>query len=107
MPRKPRDTSGWPIMPKRCPSCPFNEDGDAETRSKVLERTGGGLNCSQICHHNFLHGKKDAFLCRGLREIQLELLHRLKLIDEPTDEAFASTTKSLGITPPKKAGQTQ
>lgn len=82
-----------PVMTSRCTTCPFNPDGDPHTRQTVLNRI---LEASQICHHPALHDKPETHLCRGARDVQLELMHRLKVIPEPTDTAWAEKWKEIG-----------
>jgi hypothetical protein len=82
-------------MTAKCASCPFGENGDVELRNRVMERTI--LNASQICHHPRLYGKKETHLCRGARDEQLTILHRLGWIPEATDAAFAEASRRAGV----------
>lgn len=77
-------------MPASCASCPFLNNNDRGLAIEVLNRTG--LNASQICHHPRLSGKKETHLCRGARDHQLQILYRMKYIEEPTDAAFAKAS---------------
>jgi len=43
---------------------------------------------SQICHHPILNGKTETHLCRGARDFQLEIFHRLGVIESETDQAW-------------------
>jgi hypothetical protein len=88
-----RRIRNWPVMSEKCASCPFRDDGDKILRARVLERTI--LQCSQICHHPRTHGKKETHLCRGARDEQLTILYRMGLIPEPTDAAFAETSRRI------------
>lgn len=90
MPRKTK-ISGWPVMSSMCVTCPFRPGGDVELQNRVLSRTL--LNASQICHHPRTHGKRETHLCRGARDVQLTILHRLGMIAEPTDAAFAEASE--------------
>jgi hypothetical protein len=81
-------------MPAMCASCPFARR-DHELANRVLGRTI--FKASQICHHPTLAGKPETHLCRGARDVQLTILHRMRLIDEPTDEAFRRKSQELGI----------
>ena len=92
-----RNTKGWPVMPAMCKTCPFGPDGDKQLAASVLDRTL--FQSSQICHHPVLHGKKETHLCRGQRDEQLVLLHRMGWIEEATDAAFAKRSRELGVTP--------
>jgi hypothetical protein len=82
------DTTKYPVNAVQCSTCVFRPPRDggihltparhAEIRQNLLN----GIN--QICHH----GSKS--ICRGGRDYQLEIFHRLGLIDAPTDEALAA-----------------
>lgn len=90
-----RNTRGWPVMASKCVSCPFGPNGDIDLALKVLERTIG--QASQICHHASLAGKRDTHLCRGQRDIQLNMLVAIGALDEATDEAFTKKSRELGV----------
>lgn len=77
-------------MAEKCASCPFREDGDRVLCANILARTL--LQAQQVCHHPRMHGKKETHLCRGARDEQLTVLHRLGWIDSPTDQAFAEAS---------------
>lgn len=80
-------------MKTKCRSCPFAEGGDVTLRNNVMSRVL--LQASQICHHPRMHGKKETHLCRGARDEQLTLLHRLGFLAEPTDKAFKETSDRI------------
>jgi len=42
-----------------------------------------------------MHGTQGTHLCRGARDMQLTILHRLGLIAEPTDEAFKEASDRI------------
>jgi hypothetical protein len=90
-----RNIRNWPVMASMCASCPFREGGDIELRNAVMSRTL--LRSSQICHHPRLHSKKETHLCRGARDQQLTILHRLGMLSEPTDAAFAEASARAGV----------
>lgn len=90
-----RKIVNWPVMAAKCASCPFGENGDRELRVAVMNRTG--LQASQICHHPRTHGKKETHLCRGARDEQLTILHRLGWIQEATDAAFNEASRMAGV----------
>jgi hypothetical protein len=81
-----RKINNMPVMPAKCATCPFGEDGDRELRQRVESRL---LQASQICHHPRLHGKRETHLCRGGRDVQLQIMYQLRVIAAPTDEAWA------------------
>ena len=85
------DIAGWPVMKRQCSTCPFRPKGDVELASQVLQRSL--MKASQICHHPKLKSKKEIHLCRGARDMQLTVLHRLGWIEEPTDECFKKASE--------------
>ena len=95
MPKTASKIKDFPVMAGMCPSCPFGKNGDAQTREMVTERCMS--KASQICHHPRLHGKKETHLCRGARNLQLEMFHAMGFIKTPTDEAWQEKRKELGI----------
>lgn len=90
--------SGWPVMKSKCPTCPFNknENGrEAALDIADMVRLRSLTEASQICHHPRLHGKKEDHLCRGARNFQLEIFHRLGLLEMPTDEAWEKKMQEI------------
>ena len=76
-------------MKKRCSTCPFGEKGQKDNCPEIADTVRArALTVSQVCHHPRLNGKKETHLCRGGRDYQLEIMHRLRVITEPTDEAW-------------------
>lgn len=88
------DTSNFPVMAHQCSSCPFRTDKKGrnltpELASKIMVQVM--TEASQICHHPRLHNKEETHLCRGARDYQMMVFHRLGVIDAPTDEAWNRT----------------
>jgi hypothetical protein len=78
-------------MKEQCGTCPFLKDKCgrfpdpklvASIEARILTKA------SQICHHPSLHGKRQTHLCRGARDFQLMIFHRLGVLAEPTDKAW-------------------
>lgn len=90
-----QDISNWKVNKEMCPTCPFQPTGDKSIEAQVMKRcmTKG----SQICHHPALHGKKQHSLCRGARNYQLHLFHRMGVIEAPTDKAWNKARQEMGI----------
>lgn len=92
------NVDSFPIMKRQCATCPFRTDergrhADSRLVSKIQAQC---LNkASQICHHPALEGKPETHLCRGARDFQLTIFHRLGVIDAPTDEAWRNKQRSL------------
>ena len=82
---RPIDISKFPVMKARCKTFLFNNNGDPEIRNRVTARL---MSVSQICHHPRLHDKKERHLCRGARDVQLQIFHRLGFLYTPTDQAW-------------------
>jgi hypothetical protein len=83
-----------PVMKARCNTCPFNQPNSALANEVQTRVVSSG---SQLCHHPRLSGKKETHLCRGARDFQLKLVHRLGIITEPTDEAWSNKATELGL----------
>jgi hypothetical protein len=95
-----RKIEDWPVMKRSCPTCPFGimEGGrrrDEQLCARIEAQALG--TASQICHHRSLHGKPENSLCRGARNFQLMIFHRLGVIAEPTDKAWDETRARLGV----------
>lgn len=85
-------------MAKQCSTCVFkmlpNGDWLNPDLAEMVEKRI--LACSQICHHPRLHGKKEDHLCRGTRDRQIDLMHKMGVITAPTDAAWEAMRKHLG-----------
>lgn len=94
---KARDISGMPVKKIMCESCPFGPNGCQEVRATVEERL---FQVSQTCHSTgAVHGKKDTHVCRGARNFQLQILHRLGFLESPSDEAWEKRANELSRRP--------
>ena len=82
-----RNTSGMIVNKSRCKTCMFNEGGCLRTRASVEKRVL--TQASQICHHT------DKTLCKGARDFQIQIFHRLGILSEPTQEAWDETMKTM------------
>jgi hypothetical protein len=86
---------------KMCNTCPFKENSPyANLRDTLTE--SALTTTSRICHNtgnNAIHPQtgKPEKLCRGARDIQLKVMHALKVITEPTDEAWEAECKNRNI----------
>jgi len=83
-------------MPSQCPTCPFRTDAkgkplNASLMAAVQLRC---LSANQICHHPRLTGKPETHLCRGARDWCITIFHRMGVLDEPTDAAWARALKN-------------
>lgn len=92
-----QDITNFPVMQKKCSSCPFREDTDGKCNDpKLVERIKKDVlqEASQICHHPRLSDKEETHLCRGARDFQLQIFHRIGFLETPTDLAW-ETKKTL------------
>jgi len=82
-----RDTSKMRVRASQCKTCVFKreDEGGIELREGRREEIKQNLlkGINQVCHH----GNKS--ICRGGRDYQLVMFHRLGYIEAPTDEALA------------------
>lgn len=81
----------YPVMKQRCGTCPFNKSEDGKVAdSKLVNRIQNTIlkEGSQICHHPRLSGKDETHLCRGARDFQLDIFHKIGLLKTPTDDCW-------------------
>lgn len=85
-----RDIRDMPLNKVMCKTCPFGPDGVQEIRHVVEGRcmTVG----SQICH-----GTGNKTLCRGARDHQLTLFHRMGVLTAATDAAWGKAMAEVGL----------
>lgn len=83
-----------------CKTCPFR-DGSPYAHLKAHLTQSALTEASRECHAtgsngvNYRTGKKPK-LCRGARDLQLQVFYRLGIIKAPTDAAWAERRKELG-----------
>ena len=85
------DITNFSVMKKKCATCPFREDEQGRCEDpRLTNRIKQDVltQASQICHHPRLDGKEETHLCRGARDFQIEIFHRIGFLDVPTDEAW-------------------
>jgi hypothetical protein len=92
---KPTNITNFPVMKVMCPTCPFREEHVGQVEIVNMVRVRCMTEASQICHHPKLHGKKETHLCRGARDYQLQIFHRMGFLKEPTDACWSETFRSL------------
>ena len=90
-----KDISQFPVMKTQCATCLFRTDEKGKYRdTELLARLQ--VQClseaSQICHHPNLEDKKTTHLCRGAGDYQLEIFHRIGILNEPTDVSWSEKT---------------
>jgi hypothetical protein len=76
------------VRAKKCSTCPFRDGSPLEDlRAKLIEQVLTDGN--HMCHAEQLQNEESTFVCRGARDIQLQVFHNLGAIKAPTDEAWA------------------
>ncbi len=84
---KPRNITNMSLMKSMCATCPFGPNGDQHIRCMVEQRVL--TTTSQLCHSSRpAMNKPDTRLCRGARDWQLQIFHRIGWLDAPTDAAW-------------------
>ena len=101
-PRKARSKGKpFPVCAVMCPTCPFRKGSPYAALAPDLT-ISALTTTSRICHStgssaiNRRTGKPKK-LCRGARDKQLQLFHRLNYIEAPTDEAWVKKCVELGL----------
>jgi len=85
--KKFKDLRKVPVQEKQCSTCPFNHIGSNFLNTGPYLESLCSLESQHLCHT-----AKNRMICRGGRNIQLQILYNFGLIDEPTDEAFLKAT---------------
>jgi MinD superfamily P-loop ATPase len=90
------------VMEQMCPTCPFRDGSPYE---HLREDLANSALChgSRICHstgrNNAIHKEtgKPPKICRGARDLQIQVLAGMGFLDEATDDAWERKQKELGI----------
>lgn len=95
--KKPR----LPVQKSKCVTCPFREGSKYENLRTMLA-VSAARESSRICHStgsNAInrHTGKPERLCRGARNLQLNLFYSMKFIEAPTDEAWEKKCEEMRI----------
>src|SRR4051794_31621422 len=87
------------VMEKHCATCPFHAAGWTHVRELLTSRA---MQAAPICHSTgsraLKKGKdwiKQAHVCRGARNLQLDMMFRLGVIKAPTDAAWAEKVNEM------------
>lgn len=90
-----------PVMPDMCATCPFRK-GSKYAGLAIPLAESALSESSRICHStgsNAINAqtRKPPQLCRGARNVQLEVFHKLGVIEAPTDEAWQKKCRELNL----------
>jgi hypothetical protein len=89
-------------MKEKCATCPFRKDSQYRYLATDLAKSALSEG-SRICHNtgsnNAINRRtgKPASLCRGARDIQLEVFAAAGFIREATDDAWQEKCIEMGI----------
>jgi hypothetical protein len=94
-----------PVQPQMCKTCPFNPEAPEDFRALRDDLAKCALSRkSRICHstgtaYRSILGKKGKLppekICRGARDLQLQVFYAFKVIEAPTDEAWAKKVNEI------------
>lgn len=91
-----------PVQPEKCATCPFRPHSKYAHLAADLADSAV-TKASRICHstgaNNAINRQtgRPPMLCRGARDIQLEVFAALGVISEATDEAWQATCREMGL----------
>lgn len=96
------DSYDLPLRKTMCGTCPFKAGSKYACLKEYL--TTFSLHESRICHSTGSNGinKKTGLpehICRGSRDIQLNVMANLGVISEATDAAWNETREAFGMKP--------
>ncbi len=86
------------VVSVQCASCPWRDDrGIIRDQPEMLGNlmTAVLSRANQFCHAPALSGRAEMQICRGARDFQLQVFHRLGVLPAPTDQAWADTLSAL------------
>ena len=82
-----------------CATCPFRAGGWEDLRPLLTARA---VTTSPLCHSSgpdaLKKGKgwiKEPQVCRGARDMQLQMFYGLRFIEAPTDEAWEAKWREI------------
>ena len=98
MPKK----KNTPARKTMCSTCPFREGSPTECLKSFLIEQALTVS-SRICHstggNTVIHPRSKtnvpAQICRGARDVQLQLFHSLGILEAPTDEAWNKSVELM------------
>lgn len=91
-----------PVMARQCATCPFRPHSKYANLASDLAASAI-TTASRICHstgaNNAINRRtgKPARLCRGARDVQLQVFAAAGVIAEATDKAWMAKCKELGL----------
>jgi hypothetical protein len=87
MPARRRvDINGFTVNPVRCATCPFNPNGSPDIRHAI---TATLLEVSHVCHHP----PSNKRICRGARDLQIQLMHAAGYLTTPDDAGWQAASE--------------
>lgn len=98
-----RTAGDEPLRKTMCQTCPFRPGSPYAFLANDLAESAV-TKASRICHStgsDGIHRRTGVkpHLCRGARDIQLQVMFALKVIDAPTDEAWNEARVKIGMKP--------
>jgi hypothetical protein len=93
----------YPLRKTKCATCPFRPGSKYACLANDLAASAMNEG-SRICHStgsNGIHKRTGikSHLCRGARDVQLQVMFSLKVITAPTDEAWNAQREAIGMKP--------
>lgn len=82
------------VRPRKCHTCPHRPGSSLSHLAPELITTAL-TEANHYCHAEQLQDKQPTWLCRGTRNIQLEVFHSMGVLAEPTDKCWAETLARL------------
>lgn len=89
-----------PVAKEQCATCPFRSGSPYSHLARDLGKQALSTG-SRICHstgnNNAINKRtgKPPMICRGARDLQLQVLAGIGFLDAPTDEAWEAKRKEI------------
>lgn len=93
-----------PVCRVMCATCPFRPGSKYSNLAPDLAKSALS-EASRICHstgsNNAINRRtgKRPMICRGARDLQLNMLTAIGFLSEPTDKAWSDKVRELKIKP--------
>lgn len=92
-----------PVRATMCATCPFR-DGSKYEYLRIGLSLSAATEATRICHStgsNAINERTSlpSHVCRGARDLQLELFASMGFLAEPTDEAWNEKRVEIGMQP--------
>jgi hypothetical protein len=88
------------VMETKCSTCPWRVDNGVlceDVATKDCLKSSVLTVRNQLCHSPAWIGMPETRICRGARDYQLQVFHRIGFLSEPTDQSWADKLSDIRV----------